>query len=147
MSIKRAVAFSLALSMAVASAPALVTVSAQAAGTIGGKANDEAKKPYTDYSVLLRDVASGQVVSTVQLDPQGLFSFQSVDLSRRFLVELFNAKSNKVVCTEGPYTLSDKLKAKTDVNISCGNNAAWWLLGAGAGAATAIALAAQSTKG
>jgi hypothetical protein len=146
MSTRRAVAFALALSMAIGTAPALVTVAAQTAGAIGGRANDEAKKPYTDYSVLLRDVVSGQVVSTVPLDTQGLFLFKNVDLSRRFLVELFNIKANRVVCTEGPYTLSDKLMAKTDVNISCGNNAAWWLLAAGAGAAAAIALATQSTS-
>jgi hypothetical protein len=145
MSIRRSVALALALSMAVGTAPALVTLAAQGAGKIMGRATDEAKKPYTDYSVLLRDIASGQVVSTVPLDPQGLFTFAGVDLARKFQVELFSTKDNKVVCTEGPYTLTDKQTTKP-VNINCGNNSALWLLAAGAGAAAAIALAEQSTK-
>src|ERR1041385_7797243 len=123
MSIKRTVTLALVFSVAVGTAPAMVTVAAQGAGKILGRATDEAKKPYTDYSVLLRDIASGQVVTTVPLDPQGLFTFNTVDLSRRFQVELFRATDNKVVCTEGPYTLTDKQSTR-QVNINCGNNSA-----------------------
>ncbi len=61
--------------MAVGMSPAFA---AQATGTIGGKATDEAKKPYTDYTVQLRDAGTGQIAATVPLDAQGLFSFGSV---------------------------------------------------------------------
>ena len=46
-----------------------------APGTVGGKATDEAKKPYSDYAVQLRDVSNGQVANTKALDLQGQFSF------------------------------------------------------------------------
>ena len=72
MTTPRIVAGLLAVVMTVGSAPALAQ---QAMGAIGGKAADEAKKPYSDYVVQLRDVTSGQVVSTKPLDPQGQFGF------------------------------------------------------------------------
>jgi hypothetical protein len=135
----------------VGSAPALVraTVQAQGNGVIGGKANDEAKKPYTDYKVQLRDLGAAppQVVATTTLDAQGRFTFNDLPLTKRYLVELYNVPKSKIVCTEGPYTLSTNLISKTDVNISCGGNpAAWWLLAAGA-AAAAIAVGVRSPNG
>jgi len=148
MSMRSSVALALVVAMTVGSAPALVTVAAQAQnnGIISGKA-DEAKKPYTDYKVQLRDVATSQIVATVPLDPQARFAFNSVALTKKFTVELYNTPQNKIVCTEGPYTLSSTLLSKTDVNINCGGNpAAWWLLAAG-GAAAAIALGVRSPSG
>src|SRR5262245_34499891 len=81
----------------------------QGNGAIGGKATDEAKKPYSDYQVLLRDIRTGQVAQTVPLDQQGLFSFQNLALNTKFLVELYHVQKNKIVCTEGPYQLSSGL--------------------------------------
>lgn len=142
--IQRMVATALAVIMAVGTAPALAQ---QTTGTVGGKATDEAKKPYTDYVVQLRDVTSGQVASTKPLDPQGQFSFLGVGVPQTYLVELVKVKDKKIVCTEGPYALTLAVPNKLDVNISCGKApAALWLLLAGAGAATAIAIADRSTS-
>jgi hypothetical protein len=146
MSIKRGLALALVLALAGGASQAILNAASQATGLISGKANAEAKKPYSDYSVMVRDVATGQVASTVPLNDQGGFSFSNLELSKRYLVELFSTKANKVVCTEGPYVLSPTLLTKTDVNINCGTNPAAYLIAAGAGAAAAIALAVRSAS-
>ena len=149
MSIQRAVALSLVVSMTVGAAPALLNAAAQSQGSglISGKASEQAKKPYSDYTVLLRDVATGQVVSTVPLGQQGEFAFSGLATSKRYLVELFQTKTDKIVCTEGPYALSATLLTKTDVNINCGGNpAVWYIVAAGAGTAAAIAFARRSSS-
>ena len=116
-------------------------VSGQENGAIGGKATSEAKRPYSDYQVLLRDPSTGQVVRVVPLGTEAQFSFSGVTLSRRLLVELLNTKTNRIVCTEGPYTLTTAAPVRNDVNINCGSTpAAWWLMLAGAGAVSGIAL-------
>ncbi len=142
---RRVLAAVTALSMAVAAAPMMAQ---QTAGVLGGKATDEAREPYTDYSVQLRNPANGQVVATQPLTPQGLFSFNDVALNQKMLIELVNLKRNKIVCTEGPFQLtSPALTNKTDVNIDCGQPpAALWLLVAGAGAAGAIAIGTRSAS-
>jgi hypothetical protein len=114
-------------------------------GTIAGKATDEAKKPYSDYQVQLRDAATGQIVSTVPLGSEGEFTLANLPLSRRLLVELYHLRESRVICTEGPYTLAGSRVSRTDVNIDCGAvPAALWLLGASAGTAAAIALSRAS---
>ena len=83
----------------------------------------------------------------MNLDPQGLFSFQNLAMNTKFLVELYHVQKNKIVCTEGPYQLSSTLITKMDVNINCGTNPAlWWILAAGAGTAGAIAVAVASAS-
>jgi hypothetical protein len=143
---RRVLAIVLMFFMAVGAAP--MTMAQQAAGVLGGKATDEARQPYTDFSVQLRNPVTGQVVATQPLTDKGLFNFNNVELNQRMLVELVNQKQNKVVCTEGPFTLSaPALTNKTDVNIDCGKPpAALWLLVAGAGAAGAIALGTRSAS-
>ncbi|MBA2303333.1 MAG: carboxypeptidase regulatory-like domain-containing protein [Acidobacteria bacterium] len=111
--------------------PGLRAGAAQEAGTIAGTAKREARKPFPEYSVRVRNVQQGVIAATVQLDPSGDFTLAGVDPAN-YLVELLNAKG-KVVCTEGPFDLS-KQPSKTGVNIECGKPAAWWLLAA-AGAA------------
>jgi hypothetical protein len=144
MRIQRIVAIVLVAVIGLGAVPALAQ---QMAGTIAGKASDEAKQPYSDYAVQLRDVASGQVVNTLPLNLQGQFSFTGVALTNRYLVELVQVKEKKIVCTEGPYSLTTTMTSKTDVNISCGKvPAAIWLLAAGAGAAAAVAVATRSTS-
>jgi hypothetical protein len=140
---RRVVAGVTALFLAVGAAPMMAQ---QAAGVLGGKATDEARKPYTDYSVQLRNPVNGQVVATRPLTAQGQFTFSDVALNQKMLVELVNLKQNKVVCTEGPFTLSaPALTSKTDVNIDCGKPPmSAWLLAAGAGAASAVALGRRS---
>jgi hypothetical protein len=142
---RRFMAAALAALMVSGVSPALAQQ--PATGQLAGKASDEAKQPYSQYQVQLRDVATGQVVSTVPLSAQGLFSFPTVPLTQRYLVELFQTQQSRVVCTEGPYTLTSSSASKTDVNIDCGASpAAWWLLAAGAGTAAAIAVATNSAS-
>ena len=144
MVIRRGVAAGLAALLTIGFSPVMAQ---QATGAISGKATDEAKKPYTDYKVQLRDVGTSQIVSTATLDAQGRFTLNDLPLAKRYLVELYNTPQNKIVCTEGPYALSSTLISKTDVNINCGANpAAWWILAAG-GAAAAIALGVRSPNG
>jgi hypothetical protein len=139
MAIQRVLALALAAVMAVGVTPSLAQ---QTTGIISGVANDEAKQPYADYSVQLRDVATGQVVSTVALDAAAKFSFDNVGLSRQLLVELVNLKNKQTVCTEGPFALTPTATSKTDVKIECGKRVptAVWLIAAGAGTAAAIGL-------
>jgi hypothetical protein len=106
-------------------------VLAQQAGTLSGKATDEAKQPYSDYTVQVRNAATGQIARTEPLNAQGLFAFTNLEMNQRYLVELFNVPEAKVVCTEGPYTLqTPSMPGKTDVNIDCGKKALWLLLAA-----------------
>ncbi len=115
-------------------------------GTISGRAVDEAREPYSNFSVQLRDVANGQVVQTAPLTAQGLFSVGKLTLSKRYLVELVDLRARKIVCSEGPYLLSSPdAITRNDVNIDCGvSPAALWLILAGAGTATAIAVTEAS---
>jgi hypothetical protein len=111
-------------------------------GQISGTAKDEAKKPFTDYSVQARDT-QGQVIGTSPLDSTGAFTLPNLGTAK-YLVELVN-KSGKVVCTEGPYDLSQQA-IKDGVVIDCNKvPAAWWLLGAAA--AAGITAGVVSTTG
>ena len=142
MATRRILAAGLAGLMAFGMSPALAQ---QANGVLAGRATDEAKQPYSDYAVQLRDAATGQVISMSPLSQQGQFSFRTVPLSRKFLIEL--AKDNKVVCTEGPYGLEAATPSKTDVNIECAKApAALWLLTAAAGTVAAVAVTRRSTS-
>lgn len=143
MSIRRTVAFALALTLAAGTVPALLAAPQSGAGILSGKA-DAAKKPYTDYKVQVRDVTTGQIVTSAALDQEGRFAFNGLGLPGRYVLELVNA--NKVTCTAGPYALSTpSFVSKTDVNIACGGNAALWLLAAAGGAAAAIAFAVSGS--
>jgi hypothetical protein len=138
MTIRRTLASLLALVLALA--PGLTTAQQLASGAIAGKASDEVKPPYDDYQVLLRNAATGQAVGTKVLDRDGKFSFTSLELNQRYLVELVQIKQNRVVCTEGPYGLVvNERTSKLDVNVDCGKPPAllYVILG---GAATAALL-------
>src|SRR5262245_46795820 len=109
-----------------AAALASTGLMAQTSGQISGTAKDEAKKPYTDYSVRARDVAQGQIAGTSPLDTEGAFTLGNLGTTK-YLVELLN-KNGKVVCTEGPFDLSNQ-PVKGGVIIDCNKvPAAWWLL-------------------
>lgn len=145
MVIRRTLALSLAALFVVGSLP--VAAQQPTTGSISGQAVDEARKPYTDYTVQLRDALSGQIVSTVPLDAKGLFSFTGLELSRRVLVELYNVKEKELVCTEGPYLLAQNASVRQNLNIDCGAApAALWLLAAGAGAVAAVAVVTVSAS-
>lgn len=144
MKIRRGVAAMLAAVLAVGISPVMAQ---QVTGSISGKATDEAKKPYANYAVQLRDAESGQLVGTTPLDAQGLFSFANLEVSRRFLVELYAVNDKKVICTEGPYPLTPGATDRSNVNIDCGAApAALWLLAAGAGTVAAVAVATESAS-
>ncbi len=127
----RIVAIGLALAVAMSAAP--VALLAQQGTTLSGTARDQAKSPYTDYTVRARDAKAGAIAGMpVTLDGQGNFSLTGLS-TLNYLVELVN-KDGKVVCTEGPFDMS-KQAIKSNIVISCGKiPAAWWLLGAAAAA-------------
>ena len=102
-------------------------------GLLGGTAKHKAKQPYTDYTVRARDVAQGTIAGTIVLDTGANFSLPSLALAN-YLVELVD-KKGKVVCTEGPFNLTQAAAQKTNVNIDCGVPPTAWLLVAGAAAA------------
>lgn len=145
MAIKRLSSAVLAFVMTVGFAP----LAAQQAvtGAIAGRATDEARRPYSNYVVQLRDAETGQIVSSVPLDAQGRYQFVDLQLSRHFLVELYNVRERNLVCTEGPQTLTASAAQRNDLNIDCGATpAALWLLTAAAGAIAATGLVTQSAS-
>jgi hypothetical protein len=145
MVIRRAVAAALVGMLTAGALP--VSAQQPVAGSISGKATDEAKKPYTNYAVQLRDAESGQLVNTIPLDTNGRFAFSNLELQKKFLVELLQVKDKKVVCTEGPFPLFSNAANRSNVNIDCGAApAALWLLAAGAGTVAAVAVATESVS-
>ena len=137
MAIQRVLAITLAAFMTAGVTPSLAQ---QVNGIISGTADDEAKKPYNNYSVQLRDVATGQIVDSVALNTTGGFSFDKVALGKQVLVELVKGKDT--ICTEGPFGLTQTATSKTNVKIDCNRvPTAAWILAAGAGTAAAIGLA------
>jgi hypothetical protein len=129
----------------IAAFTATMAAGAQQTASVSGTAKKEAKKPYTDYSVRARNVQQGQIGGTTPLDSDGNFSLANLPPAQ-YAVELLN-HDGKVVCTEGPYNLTQQL-AKDGVNISCNKvPAAWWLVGAAAAAGiTAGVLTASSAQ-
>ena len=118
-----------------------VSVAQVARGTIAGQAGKQFGPRYTDYTVQLRDISSGQSVASKPLGADGKFSFSDLQLRQRYLVEVYQTTPMRLVCTEGPFTLDfykDK-QQKTDVVVQCGKSPALaWLLVAGAGTAAAM---------
>jgi hypothetical protein len=102
-------------------------------GLLGGTAKHKAKQPYTDFTVRARDVSQGTIAGTIVLDTAANFSLPSLALAN-YLVELVD-KKGKVVCTEGPFNLTQAAAQKTNINIDCGVPPTAWLLVAGAAAA------------
>lgn len=139
--IRRFISASLAATLAVGVSPFVMAQQ----GTISGRATSEARRPYTDYNVQLVDTSTKQLTGTVPLDDKGLFAFTGVPGDKQYLVQLFNVKDNKIVCTEGPYALiAPNALSKTDVNIACGKPAALWILASSALIATTAAVVTQS---
>ncbi len=142
MTIRGVLALAVTFAMALGVAP---TLAQQTSGVIGGKAASEAREPFSNYAVQLRDTVTGQIVGSVPLNPEGQFTVEKVALNQRLLVELVQVKENQTVCTEGPFLLTSSAPSRLDVNINCGKvPAAFWILAAGAGTAAAVALAVQS---
>ena len=85
--------------MAIGTVPSLLAASQSGAGILSGKA-EAAKPPYSDYKVQVRDVTTGQIVTSAPLDQQGRFAFSGLGLPGRCVVELVTG--NQVKCTAGP---------------------------------------------
>jgi hypothetical protein len=145
MSIKRILALTLAMTMAAGSGASVLVAAGQQNGVLGGKATDKVSQPYAPYNVRARVVNNAAIAETVPLDAQGMFSIANLPLSQSYLIELFDTRTSKILCTEGPFALGTTMPTKTDINIDCGVNPAAWLLAAGAGAAL-IAAATQSSS-
>jgi len=145
MKIRQLLAMGMIAALTAGMATVATAAGSQDTASVRGTAKNEAKKPYTDYSVRARNVQQGQIGGTTQLDTDGNFSLASLPPAQ-YAVELLN-RDGKVVCTEGPFNLAQQL-AKDNVNISCNKvPAAWWLIGAAAAAGiTAGVLTASSAQ-
>ena len=137
---RQVIATAVALAVMGSSTPTtLMAASAQQKATLSGTAKDEAKKPFNEFTVQVRNVSApgGPIAGSIALDPNGNFSLAGLTPSK-YVVELLN-KKGKLVCTEGPYDLTAAPMAKNDVVIDCNHvPVAWWLLAAaGAAAITA----------
>src|SRR5262245_5931041 len=103
--------------LAMASGPAFAAQQGAATVTISGTAKKEAKKPYTDYTTRARNVQTGEIAGTAtNADPNANFTISGIPPAN-YVVELLD-KGGKVVCTEGPFNLTQTF-AKNDVDISC----------------------------
>jgi hypothetical protein len=127
------VAIAVAFALASGTAQTALLAAGQQTATIAGTAKDEAKKPYADYTVRARDVGTGVIAGNVPLTTDATFTLPDLS-SSRYVIELVQHKNNqdKVICTEGPFDLTQQM-LKNDVVIDCGKvPAAWWLLGGAA---------------
>jgi hypothetical protein len=144
---QRILAMAVAFALASGAAQTALLAAGQQTATIAGTAKDEAKQPYADYSVRARDVMTGMIAGTTPLTTNATFTLPDLS-SSRYLVELVQHKNNqdKVICTEGPFDLTQQM-LKNDVVIDCGKvPAAWWLLGGAAAAGiTAGVIAANAS--
>ena len=97
------------------------TFADQNSGSLAGKAGQEARRPYSNYSVRAR-LASGGSGNTVPLGPDGRFAITGLNFPGDYLVELINNSDGNVVCTEGPFK-----NAKGNIIIRCGKapNSLW----------------------
>ncbi len=94
----------------------------QNSGSLAGKATEEAKRPFSNYSVRAR-LASGGSGNTVPLAGDGRFAITGLSFPGNYVVELINNADGNVVCTEGPFR-----NAKGNINIDCGKSpSAQWL--------------------
>jgi hypothetical protein len=131
----RFVTLALALTFTASAMPG--SLLAQQSTSLAGTAKDEAKQPYTNYTVRARDVTAGTIADTTPLNGQGGFSMTGLT-SAKYIVELVDNK-NKIVCTEGPFDMSQQA-IKSDVIVDCNKKVA-------TAALVAAALAAGVTAG
>jgi hypothetical protein len=133
------------LAMLLASAP--IVAAGQQTATMAGIAKKEAKKPYTDYTTRARNVQTGEIAGTApNADPDASFNITGLPPAN-YLIELLD-KNGKIVCTEGPFNMTQQF-VKNDIDISCHHlPAAWWLLfvAAGTGVTAGAAIGTQSAS-
>jgi hypothetical protein len=133
---KRFLALSLIAGVVISAVPMQAD---QNSGSLAGKASQEARRPYSNYSVRAR-LASGGSGNTVPLGPDGRFAITSLNFPGDYLVELINNADGNVVCTEGPFK-----NAKGNINIDCGKApAALWLTPLAGGLAATLGVVSAS---
>ena len=139
MTTRQMIATAMALAVMGGSTPTTLMAGAQQTASLGGTARNEAKKPFPEFTVQVRNISApgSPIAGSIALDPDGNFTLTDLTPSK-FVVELLN-KKGKLVCTEGPFDLTAAPMAKNDVVIDCNHvPVAWWLLAAaGAAAITA----------
>ena len=143
----KVVAIAAAFALASGAAQTALLAAGQQTATIAGTAKDEAKGNISEYTVRARDVTTGMIAGNVPLTADALFTLPDLS-SSRYLVELVKHENNqdKVVCTEGPFDLTQQM-LKNDVVIDCGKvPAAWWLLGAAAAAGITAGIVAANAS-
>jgi hypothetical protein len=144
---QRIVAIAAAFALATGTAQTALLAAGQQTATIAGTAKDEAKQPYADYTVRARDISTGMIAGMAPLNNDAIFSLPDLS-SSRYMIELVEHKNNKdkVVCTEGPFDLTQQM-LKNDVVIDCDKvPAAWWLLGAAAAAGITAGIVAGNAS-
>lgn len=143
----KVVAIAAAFALASGAAQTALLAAGQQTATIAGTAKDEAKGNLANYTVRARDVGTGMIAGTSPLTTNATFTLPDLS-SSRYLVELVRHENNqdKVVCTEGPFDLTQQM-LKNDVVIDCGKvPAAWWLLGAAAAAGITAGIVAANAS-
>lgn len=142
---KRALVVVLTSLLVAGMSPASSLAQQPVTGSVTGRATD-ARRPFTDYVIQLRNADTGLVVGTTPLDIDGRFAFPTVGLNQKYLIELYHVKANHIVCTEGPFGLTGQgATSRLEVNIDCGvSPALLWIILAGVGSATAVAVASGS---
>jgi hypothetical protein len=147
MSTRRILAIAMAVLMV--GLPGAASAQQSVIGSISGSI-DAKTVTAGSYTVRVRDVMSGQVVKTEPLGFNGTFTFTDLPLGKKYVVELVDNTTNKVVATNGPITLSAATDvAKTGVVLSIAPHKTpvlMWLMAAGAGTAGAVAAATQSAS-
>jgi hypothetical protein len=149
MTTRQGISTAVALAMIAGSTPAPLMAGAQQRAALSGTAKNEAKKPFPEFTVQVRDVGpgatGGPIAGSVALDPNGSFALAGLTPSK-FIVELLN-KKGKVVCTEGPFDLTQAPMAKNDVVVDCNHTpVAWWLLAAAGAAAITAGVASNGPE-
>ena len=84
--------------------------------TIRGSAKDEAKAPFTDFTVQARGIEGGRMSNSVGLDRDGTFELRGLPVSK-YMLELMN-RQGRVVCTEGPVEVNTT-EPTLNVDINC----------------------------
>ncbi len=154
----RTITFGLALALVGGLALAPVSAAGRQNGVISGSAAAEAKQPYSQYVVRVRDISNNTYPTQTTLDANGQFALNGLTAGS-YQIELVKLKPNqnalngegKAVCTAGPFTLQDSSAQITDLmikkgaNIACNRPQAAYALLAGAAALGAAASTAGST--
>ena len=97
---------------------------------IRGTAKDEAKTPFTDFTVQARELEAGRMTNSVPLDQDGNFVLKGLPVYK-YMLELIDPQG-RVVCTEGPLDVTTT-QPTLDVDVNCGHvPAAFLILGAAA---------------